>query len=141
MVCGEPSIVHPHQWGYDRRFAPLHGGCRAVVRPTVTTVSRAGGGENVRCLVWSDRVRGAVDSKRAAHLSAGATLQDLEYILQRYAGYYTEQEIRSNFAAHDVNGNGLLCGKPFAHEQHFPRQQIHDDRIEGRRPPDVNLGA
>jgi len=34
----------------------------------------------------------------------------LEYVLQRYAGYYTEEEIRSNFAAHDVNGNGLLCG-------------------------------
>ena len=71
----------------------------------------------------------------------GATLQDLEYVLQRYAGYYTEEEIRSNFAALDVNGNGLLCGKPFAHEQHFPLQQIHDDRIEGRRLPGVNLGA
>ena len=63
----------------------------------------------------------------------GATLQDLDYILQRYAGYYTEQEIRSGFAANDVNGNGLICGKPFAHEQHFPLQQIHDDRIEGNR--------
>ena len=27
----------------------------------------------------------------------------------RYAGFYTEQEIRSNFAALDTNGNGIIC--------------------------------
>jgi hypothetical protein len=120
---------------------PLHGGCHAVVRPTVTTVSRAGGGDNVRCLAWSNCVCGAVDSKRAANLSAGGDPAGLGVRLAAIRGLLHRGGDQVKLRAHDVNGNGLLCGKPFAHELHFPLQQIHDDRIEGRRLPGVNLGA
>jgi hypothetical protein len=46
----------------------------------------------------------------------------------RYAGVFTEQEIMAGFASVDVNGNGVVCGKPFSPgDKKFPLQQLHDD--------------
>lgn len=51
----------------------------------------------------------------------------LEDGLVRYAGYLTEQEIRSGFAEHDANGNGILCNKIWAHDRFYPFQLLLDD--------------
>ena len=42
----------------------------------------------------------------------GATLQDLEYVLQRYAGYYTEEEIRSNLPRLMSTATGSCAASP-----------------------------
>jgi hypothetical protein len=56
------------------------------------------------------------------------TAQTLQDALVRYAGFITDQEIRSGFAEHDVNGNGIVCGRPYARDRFFPLQTILDDR-------------
>lgn len=55
------------------------------------------------------------------------TVQTLEDALVRYAGFQTEREIRSGFAEHDVNGNGIVRARPFARDRFFPLQLILDD--------------
>ena len=53
--------------------------------------------------------------------------QTLEENLVRYAGFYTEQEIRDGFASRDRNSNGIVCGKPFQKDRYYPLQNIRDD--------------
>lgn len=57
----------------------------------------------------------------------------LEDGLVRYAGYLTEEEIRSGFAEHDVNGNGILCRMILAYDRFYPFQLLFDD-LEGLVP-------
>ena len=45
----------------------------------------------------------------------------LDHALVRYAGYYTEEFIRTGFALHDINGNGYWCYKINPpDDRHFP---------------------
>ena len=57
----------------------------------------------------------------------------LEDGLVRYAGYYTEEEIRAGFAVHDVNGNGILCNMIWANDRFYPLQLLFDDLPDGPR--------
>ena len=47
----------------------------------------------------------------------------LEYALERYAGYYTEEQIRAGFDRNDSNDNGYYCYRldpPAAAELFYP---------------------
>ena len=59
------------------------------------------------------------------------TAQTLEDALVRYAGFYTEEEIRAGFAGRDRNVNGIVCGKPFQKDRLFPLQNLRDDNTGG----------
>jgi hypothetical protein len=52
----------------------------------------------------------------------------VEQGLVRYAGFYTEQEIRSGFAELDTNGNGIICFMRPADDRFFPLQLLIDDQ-------------
>jgi hypothetical protein len=53
----------------------------------------------------------------------------LEEGLVRYAGFYTEEEIRSGFAALDRNGNGIICYLRPADDREYPLQVLIDDLV------------
>lgn len=58
----------------------------------------------------------------------GFSAQTLEDALVRYGGSFTEEEIRAGFAGHDVNANGIICGKPYSpFDKAFPLQNLRDD--------------
>jgi hypothetical protein len=54
----------------------------------------------------------------------------LEEGLVRYAGFYTEEEIRAGFAGVDRNGNGVICSsiRP-ADDRFYPLQIVVDDHV------------
>ena len=62
---------------------------------------------------------------------AAFTAQTLEDALVRYAGAFTEEEIRAGFASHDLNVNGIVCAKPFQKDRFFPLQNLRDDHTGG----------
>ena len=82
------------------------------------------------CVVW---VGATASGAQAANpvCPAAFTAQTLDDALVRYAGAYTEQEIRDGFAFHDVDGNGIVCGKPFQKDRYYPLQNLRDD-LTGR---------
>ena len=53
----------------------------------------------------------------------------VEQGLVRYAGYYTEEELRSGFAALDRNGNGIICYFRPANDRFYPLQNFVDDHV------------
>lgn len=50
--------------------------------------------------------------------------------LVRYAGYYTEEELRAGFAALDTNGNGVICYMRPADDRAYPLQVLIDDLVQ-----------
>ena len=105
-----------------------HGGCRVVACPTVTIDSLRGRRNGLRRLGRGDCVGGAGCKPVCP---AAFTAQTLDDALVRYAGAYTEEEIRDGFAFHDVDGNGIVCGKPFQKDRYYPLQNLRDD-LTGR---------
>jgi hypothetical protein len=53
----------------------------------------------------------------------------LEEGLVRYAGFYTEEELRAGFAEIDRNGNGIICYMRPADDRFYPQQNLIDDLI------------
>ena len=80
------------------------------------------------CLVWLGAAASAAQSADGPPVCPDSyTAQTLEENLVRYAGFYTEQEIRDGFASRDRNGNGIVCGKPFQKDRYYPLQNLRDD--------------
>ena len=57
----------------------------------------------------------------------------LEQALERYAGYFTEEQIRASFAENDLNGNGYGCYRTPAFGRFDPFVVFIDD-LEDQGP-------
>ena len=83
------------------------------------------------CVVWLGATASGAQASNPAAVRPRIPLKTLDDALVRYAGAYTEQEIRDGFAFHDVDGNGIVCGKPFQKDRYYPLQNLRDD-LTGR---------
>ena len=57
----------------------------------------------------------------------GYDVMTLEDALDRYAGFFTPDEIAVGFDWHDVNDNGIVCRKVPGPDPFYPFQVLLDD--------------